>query len=119
MLTTTFKKLIVVVISWLKLYAAFRPRRRTTSAMDQNMMVYNRALRDAALTIVIGHERLPAMEKALLDLERARMEREDYRQGNGPGPAGLLGANGAMNCVVLPRTCITSSWISPLMRVGT
>ena len=44
----------------------------------------SRALRDAALSQVIGHESTPAMEQALLDLERARVTAEDYRQGNGP-----------------------------------
>ena len=30
------------------------------------------------------------MDSVLLDLERARMEREDFRQGNGPHPAAAM-----------------------------
>ena len=37
-----------------------------------------------ALCQVIQHEVSPAIEAVTLDLERARMEREDFRQGNAP-----------------------------------
>ena len=37
-----------------------------------------------ALCSVIDHEVPSAIESVTLDLERARMEREDFRQGNAP-----------------------------------
>ena len=37
-----------------------------------------------ALGTVLEHEMQCAMQDVLLDLECARMEREDFRQGNGP-----------------------------------
>ena len=37
-----------------------------------------------ALCQVIQHELPSALESVTLDLERARMEREDFRQGNAP-----------------------------------
>ena len=37
-----------------------------------------------ALCSVIEHEVPSAIDKVTLDLERARMEREDFRQGNAP-----------------------------------
>ena len=37
-----------------------------------------------ALCQVIEHELPSALESVTLDLERARMEREDFRQGNAP-----------------------------------
>ena len=38
-----------------------------------------------ALNTVVQHSWPDAMQDVLLDLERARMEREDFRQGMGPG----------------------------------
>ena len=44
----------------------------------------SRRLAAAAMGVVFGLSRDDELEKTRLDLERARMEREDFRQGNGP-----------------------------------
>ena len=44
----------------------------------------SRRLAAAAMGLAFGLSRDEELEKTRLDLERARMEREDFRQGNGP-----------------------------------
>ena len=44
----------------------------------------SRRLAAAAMGLVFGLSRDEELEKTRLDLERARMESEDFRQGNGP-----------------------------------
>ena len=47
----------------------------------------SRRLAAAAMGLVLGLSRDEELEKTRLDLERARMEREDFRHGNGPNVA--------------------------------